>query len=1014
MASEKTFKGEVLALFLFFLGVGIYASYPLIGYLSKAIPYAFITEKGDELLPIVPGDHLQIYYWFWLFKDNLLGASPFFSNPYEFNIGPGYLQHGYAQFPLSVLYVILSVFGNIAAQNLLILLSFPFSGLAAYFFIRLWIPSRLAAVAGALIFALAPARQTQLFSGHINGYVSFLIPLFLYLFERGYRNNSLFYIVLSGLCFFSIGLIDPHLLYYLLLFFAFYFPFRVLGSTLIDSGNEVLEDRTGASLWPPFLVAELGGLTGYWMYQARFSLHQEPAFGLYGWASIILYPLFFLILWLFISQLFFYLTGGSLSSIRKKEALSYLPVLGLSLYPHEFLQQSIPGRRLFILGVILAILAGKVLLQAPLLGSIRRLTIKTLPWKKIFWVSAVLLVFIGFSVGYSVYSKKQLVHDSIVGQGRTWQELRLFSPKLEEIGKRENTRTEGFVYPGLFSILLLGALLAQMIRPGSRLKSPDLFWAVFFWAALLISYVLAFGPFLDPVFPVYKFLFTYLPYFNFPRSPGRILVLSFLCQGFLCALSLQSLKLSAEALGKAGRLGWVIVTVLLGCGVLWDFHPQGKIGLTLLDEKNPNYRFLAQFPKDKTLVLGLPLFPGDSHQSSLYEYYLTLSRIRMVNGYSPVVAKNYVDRVFWSLINLNVGEIGPKEYELLQKMGVTHIVHHQEIHSYKVSPFTGFLAYKNLRASPYLKCLRTDHNQSLFQVLPPDKISPGKPVFFKEPIGVVYELEEMPHSVGQVVTDPEASMGKAVMTRKERDKAGRLAGSTYRFFPTGKYQAVFRLKVENNTSPEPILTLDLISRNPKKVLASREVRGQDFSRPLAYQRLVLPFVLEEPTVVEFRVLSLGRETIWANKIVVSFADLPATPRTYVAEEGFRYLVQPVQDPSATNGWAVMNNPERDHPAYIIFGPYQTYPRGNYRALFRIKTAALRETQPLLRLDVSAERGTRVYSQKDLRGTDFSSPEVYQDFELPFRLSQEEELEFRVYTYNRQPFWVDRIQVIQDK
>ena len=63
------------------------------------------------------------------------------------------------------------------------------------------------------------------------------------------------------------------------------------------------------------------------------------------------------------------------------------------------------------------------------------------------------------------------------------------------------------------------------------------------------------------------------------------------------------------------------------------------------------------------MALGLPLFPGDSHQSSLYEYYMTQSRVPMVNGYSPVVAKPYVEKVFWPLIELNVGEITREDYE---------------------------------------------------------------------------------------------------------------------------------------------------------------------------------------------------------------------------------------------------------------------------------------------------------------------------------------------------------------
>ena len=90
---------------------------------------------------------------------------------------------------------------------------------------------------------------------------------------------------------------------------------------------------------------------------------------------------------------------------------------------------------------------------------------------------------------------------------------------------------------------------------------------------------------------------------------------------------------------------------------LWDYHPQKKIGLSLLDEGNPIYQALRRMPPGEQLVLGLPMFPGDSHQSSLYEYYITQSGVRMVNGYSPVVARRYVEKVFWPLIGLNVGEI---------------------------------------------------------------------------------------------------------------------------------------------------------------------------------------------------------------------------------------------------------------------------------------------------------------------------------------------------------------------
>ncbi len=135
-------------------------------------------------------------------------------------------------------------------------------------------------------------------------------------------------------------------------------------------------------------------------------------------------------------------------------------------------------------------------------------------------------------------------------------------------------------------------------------------------------------------------------------------------------------------------------------------------------------------PPEERLVLGLPMFPGDSHQSSLYEYYITQSSVPMVNGYSPVVARRYVDKVFWPLIGLNVGELSREDYEHLRRVGGKYLVHHQELYFYKVSPFTGYLAFRNLSASPYLKLIETNMSQSLFRILPPGEVAAHPPHSF--------------------------------------------------------------------------------------------------------------------------------------------------------------------------------------------------------------------------------------------------------------------------------------------
>ena len=324
--SQNRFRWEWLIVSAGYFLVALFATYPLVLHFTETIPYVLLPEKNTELLPLVAGDHLQTYYWFWLFKDNLIGQSAFFSNPYEFHIGGRYLQHGYAQFPVSVLFFLLSVFGNVPAHNLLILLTYVFSGLSLYYLVRIWGLSALPSFIGGLVFALAPGRQTQLLAGHINGYVWFLIPLTLYFFEKGYRVQRYGPIVLSGLCILSLGMVEPHLLYFFLLFLGLYLPARILGPRLLEEEGS-RKQEADRSLWPLILVLFLGLLSGMAVYWTRFLYHQEKIFGLIGWFTLGFYALLFYFTWLLTSQLVASLTGQSLSAVRKKEALTYLPTL---------------------------------------------------------------------------------------------------------------------------------------------------------------------------------------------------------------------------------------------------------------------------------------------------------------------------------------------------------------------------------------------------------------------------------------------------------------------------------------------------------------------------------------------------------------------------------------------------------------------------------------------------------------------------------------------------------------
>ncbi|MBA4394776.1 MAG: hypothetical protein C0407_14595, partial [Desulfobacca sp.] len=167
-----------------FLIVGLLFTWPLVPNFFSAIPYTLRPIPGFEQVPLMPGDHLQSYYWFWLLSDNLWGHSAFLTNPYEFNGPTGPMSAVYANFPFSLIYVLLLPLGPIGAYNGLILLSFLLSGLSMFLLTSTWTKDRWASLLAGLIFAVVPYRVSHIAGGQLFGYIIFLLPLCLYFIER--------------------------------------------------------------------------------------------------------------------------------------------------------------------------------------------------------------------------------------------------------------------------------------------------------------------------------------------------------------------------------------------------------------------------------------------------------------------------------------------------------------------------------------------------------------------------------------------------------------------------------------------------------------------------------------------------------------------------------------------------------------------------------------------------------------------------------------------------------------
>ena len=151
-----------------------------------------------------PGDHLQSLYHYWLVGHQLEHGRAPWRDPYTFRpeAGP---QPNYAAWPFGLLFWPLgAAFGLVGGWNILQVLLYSLAGLAACAWLReLGLP-RGPALAGGLVFAIAPYRVEQSV-GHLLGPISILLPIGLWAFERA-RRGSAWWLLLSGAAIASIPL----------------------------------------------------------------------------------------------------------------------------------------------------------------------------------------------------------------------------------------------------------------------------------------------------------------------------------------------------------------------------------------------------------------------------------------------------------------------------------------------------------------------------------------------------------------------------------------------------------------------------------------------------------------------------------------------------------------------------------------------------------------------------------------------------------------------------------------
>lgn len=583
-------------LLLFLGGLAIWAciTWPLPRHFDSAIPASDRNHSGDTRpLDLVPGDHLQLYYHFWLARDMLAGKTPLFNNLYEFNMGDGADKTRFDPYyaPFSWVFAATSpLLGDAAGWNLAGLASVLLGLYGCFCLARRYARSLWLALAVALIVCAFPYRWITLLSGSPTG--------------------------------FGIGLL----------------PWLVVG---LDAA--VRDSRPAGGL-----VAGLALLGTY-----STDLHCF-------YFAALLTPLWCIIAW--------------------------------CTEPQPF--QVTPAH---LRGTFLA------LLPTILLAAV--------------------------AVGLSLLSSRQLAGTEMAG-GRQWHELRLYSPIRSGLFRWQPLGASNHIFFGtsLTALIFVGYLLqfvAWRRRPKSMADTPDnaletrnhatgvarpcLMLAV---ATLLIGAVIMLalgvnGPWNGLPIRMARRL---LPQYGMIRQTPKIF--SLMPTLVTVLLAVQFAPLAPAGNKNRRRLAFTALFMLLGVATVTESALWHSVGLCGLPRAMPAYSAIARHAAthDNTApaAVVIPLWPGDSHYASVYEYGITRSRVRLLNGYSPAVPAGYIERVVTPLYSLNQGVLEDGQLAMLKKMSVGYLIFHEAPYPKKVSLFPSAIALRRLIQHPRLDLLATD------------------------------------------------------------------------------------------------------------------------------------------------------------------------------------------------------------------------------------------------------------------------------------------------------------------
>lgn len=299
---------------------------------------------------------------------------------------------------------------------------------------------------------------------------------------------------------------------------------------------------------------------------------------------------------------------------------------------------------------------------------------------------------------------RRAIGASTMADGRNLREVLTFSPFWQGLFARHDVPMSNLIYIGylLPGILLLG-FGARLAMRAWRSDWRRLLLLVLCAAGLTGIILLALGP----RGPDHGIVFTVARRLIHPyamiRQTAKIFCLFPAVSAVALALALPPLLALCRSRAWARAVLGLVAIVLVA-----ENRSLIRPGICRLDAEQGAYAAVAADAAARAApprAVAVTLWPGDTHYGSLYEHYASLYRVRMVNGYSPVVSSNYVAGVFRRFESINQGWLADDQADELLGRGIDYVLVHEDEFPEKVSPFPITFTLWNLLNNPRLQLL---------------------------------------------------------------------------------------------------------------------------------------------------------------------------------------------------------------------------------------------------------------------------------------------------------------------